>query len=1004
VAGASGYSAATTHVRGRVSRYRILEQLGEGGMGVVYLAYDETLSRNVALKLLSERLAGNSQFRDRFVRESRLAAAIDHPNIIPVFEAGEDDGRLFIAMRYVRGMNLGQMLAAEGALAPARAVAIVEQVGRALDAAHRESLVHRDVKPANVMIDAAEGREHCYLTDFGLTKNVGSSSGYTETGQFLGTLNYMAPEQIEGRAVDSRADLYALGCMLFECLAGVPPFVRDSDVATMYAHLREPVPSVCAARAGLPPAVDDVLARAMAKAPVDRHGSSAEMVTELRAALAGVQVASFRPSVAGTGRRFGRAAAAAVPPAASTAGAQAPPTWPAPPATAPPPVAAQPPQYQPPPPYQPLPPTTRLPPTPPRRGGDGERSYTRAAAIVAVAIILCAGGIAAALVLTKKDGGGRSAAAAKRVEPRLIQRTVVLRRELIRVTKVVRRAPSASGPGLRRRLRDDLQEARTLLRQSRAQQAATAAGAADLASANRKLGTVIEKLIRYTRHPQPVVIETVPTLLGDVGRDVNQARHAPLPDLPRTPTPPVAGMPARSVTIPDDAVAEIDAGPGGTISSIEDVGDLNGDEQHDLGVVASPPGGDGEPEAFVVFGGDRGQVDLNEIGAGSGFPVAAATGIAAAGDVDGDGNADLALTGQGFDAAPAVFVVLGTGEPLDGIDLGDPGANVREIDLPSDDAPESVEDGIATAGIRAAGDVDGDEKGDLVVGDPAAAGGDGRAWIVFGKGDGQLSLDAVGSTSDAIEISGDTGAALGGRVADAGDVNHDGFDDVIVGASASGDGAGAAYVVYGSEIPDDVDVSQLGDDGFAIATDQSTASLGSVVALAGDVNKDGKDDVLVTAPRSSPQGRTGAGAAYVVLGGEGDRPDVSVDDLGSDGYEIDGAAEAGNEQAPGGLGSSAANVGDVNGDGVPDLALGSPGAASGGLAYLVAGSADTATVDLADPGERAMAIAGPSFARSGPMPIGGGFDLNGDGTADALMAPAGDSAGPDAAYAVAGKP
>src|SRR3954454_2502095 len=223
----------TTHVRGRVAHYSIVRQLGEGGMGVVLLARDEALGRNVALKLLAPRYADDVQFRASFTRESRLAAAIDHPKIIPIFEAGEAQDQLFIAMRYVDGPDLRRVLAEEGPLVPARAVAIVEQVARALDAAHNAGLVHRDVKPGNVMIDPSEGREHCYLTDFGLTKNMSSSSGYTETGQFVGTLNYMAPEQIEGRDVDGRADQYALGCVLFECLAGVPPFRRDSDVAMM---------------------------------------------------------------------------------------------------------------------------------------------------------------------------------------------------------------------------------------------------------------------------------------------------------------------------------------------------------------------------------------------------------------------------------------------------------------------------------------------------------------------------------------------------------------------------------------------------------------------------------------------------------------------------------------------------------------------------------------------------------------------------------------------------
>jgi len=179
-------------------------------MGVVHLAHDETLNRHVALKVLAPGLVENPTFRERFIRESRLAASIDHPHIVPVYESGESDGTLFIAMRYVEGADLRALLAQEGSLAPERALSIASQVAGALDAAHAVGLVHRDVKPANVLIDRAAG-EHCYLTDFGLTKNLAASSGYTETGQFVGTLSYVAPEQIAGDAVDARADVYSLG-------------------------------------------------------------------------------------------------------------------------------------------------------------------------------------------------------------------------------------------------------------------------------------------------------------------------------------------------------------------------------------------------------------------------------------------------------------------------------------------------------------------------------------------------------------------------------------------------------------------------------------------------------------------------------------------------------------------------------------------------------------------------------------------------------------------------
>ena len=189
---------------------------------------------------MAPELSGDSGFRERFLRESRLAASLDHPNVIPIHEAGEADGVLFIAMRYVDGTDLKRLLAEEGRLDPARAVGIVERVADALDAAHEQGLVHRDVKPGNVLISKAG---HLYLSDFGLTKQAGSESGLTQTGQFMGTVEYVAPEQIQGATVDGRADQYALACVLFECLTGEVPFGRDSAAGSIYAHLEADPPS-----------------------------------------------------------------------------------------------------------------------------------------------------------------------------------------------------------------------------------------------------------------------------------------------------------------------------------------------------------------------------------------------------------------------------------------------------------------------------------------------------------------------------------------------------------------------------------------------------------------------------------------------------------------------------------------------------------------------------------------------------------------------------------------
>jgi tetratricopeptide (TPR) repeat protein len=269
----------------RIAGYLLEAEIGAGGMAVVFRARDERLGRLVALKVLAPGLAANEEFRRRFLRESRAAAAVDDPHIIPVYEAGEAGGVLFIAMRYVCGGDVRGLLRREGPLPPGRAAAIISPVASALDAAHGAGLVHRDVKPANMLIDARPGRpDHVYLSDFGLTKSR-SASVLTGTGVGLGTVAYMAPEQIQGQAVDGRADQYALGCAAFELLCGGVPFERDQDMAVIYAHLSVPPPPLSARRPGLAPGVDEVLGRALAKAPGDRYASCREFAEALREAL-----------------------------------------------------------------------------------------------------------------------------------------------------------------------------------------------------------------------------------------------------------------------------------------------------------------------------------------------------------------------------------------------------------------------------------------------------------------------------------------------------------------------------------------------------------------------------------------------------------------------------------------------------------------------------------------------------------------------------------------------
>jgi predicted Ser/Thr protein kinase len=259
-----------------VSGYRIVRLLGRGGMGAVYLAVDEQLDRQVALKLLLPELSEDESFRERFLRESRLAAGLEHPNVVPIYQAGNADGTLFIAMRYVDGTDLKRLLADVGPLGAHTLASIAAQVASALDAAHRRGLVHRDVKPANVLLGADE---HAYLSDFGLTKQSASQSGLTATGQLVGTLDYVAPEQVQGQQVDGRADVYSLACLLHECSTGRPPFRRDTDVATLWAQIQDAPPSTGN------PVVDAVLARGLAKDRDDRYPTAAELADDLRRAL-----------------------------------------------------------------------------------------------------------------------------------------------------------------------------------------------------------------------------------------------------------------------------------------------------------------------------------------------------------------------------------------------------------------------------------------------------------------------------------------------------------------------------------------------------------------------------------------------------------------------------------------------------------------------------------------------------------------------------------------------
>jgi serine/threonine-protein kinase len=270
--------------------YLLRAVVGRGGMSVVYQAENPRLGSEVALKVLAPELATNDVFRARFLEESRIAASLNHPNVIPIYDIGSHDGLLYIAMRYVTGTDLRALLKKQAPIPPADAVFLVGQAARALDTAHRKGLVHRDVKPGNLLIEqGVDGDpDHVYLSDFGITKYTLSRSGLTKTGEFLGTLDYVSPEQIQETFVDGKADQYSLGCVLYECLTGRVPFPKERDVAIIWAHVEEmpQMPSVL--QPELPGRIDDVFSRVMAKKPAERYASCREFVDEARAALGSI--------------------------------------------------------------------------------------------------------------------------------------------------------------------------------------------------------------------------------------------------------------------------------------------------------------------------------------------------------------------------------------------------------------------------------------------------------------------------------------------------------------------------------------------------------------------------------------------------------------------------------------------------------------------------------------------------------------------------------------------
>src|SRR4051794_11347191 len=268
-----------------VGGYRLEALIGRGGMGVVYRAAQPGLERDVALKIISPEWSDDPAFHARFRSEARLAAAVEHPNVLPVYDAGEAGGVLYLAMRLVHGPDLSVLVRQVGPLAPARAVAVVAQVAAALEAAHAVGLVHRDVKPSNVLVTDPGGAEHVYLTDFGLARLVTGDATATGDGRWAGTADYAAPEQIRGERGDARTDVYAAGAVLFWALTGQVPFPRPTQEAKLWAHLSDPPPAPSAIVPAVPAVVDAVVARALAKAPEDRYASAAAFGEALAGAL-----------------------------------------------------------------------------------------------------------------------------------------------------------------------------------------------------------------------------------------------------------------------------------------------------------------------------------------------------------------------------------------------------------------------------------------------------------------------------------------------------------------------------------------------------------------------------------------------------------------------------------------------------------------------------------------------------------------------------------------------
>jgi len=704
--------------------HRIEGVAGRGGMGTVYRATHLALDHVVALKVISTDLAADDAFRERFRSESRIAVSLRHPNVVSIHHAGEEDGLLFVTMDLIEGPDLRRMLVALGTLEPGRAVAIVEQVASALDVAHSRGLVHRDIKPGNVLVERDSG-DHAYLTDFGLAKRfdqASEASGLTRTGAFVGTLDYVAPEQIRGGRVDARTDVYALGCVLYEAIAGRAPFAdREENVAKIYAHLQDEPPWLPGEDAAVG-VLDEVIARALAKEPGDRYPSAGDLARAAAAAVAGEEVLRSAERSVATGRAAPESdeavspptpdipdtvAAEPPPPAADTAASE--PTGSAPPPTE---AAAQ--------------PTEASPAAGPAPAGSAAAAGPKRPEVTSgPATEPASGGPPRAPGIEPGDpsgrggGGGASAAAT-----------------------VAGRPPPAGGP----------RWGRIALALATLAGAAVVAAVLALAGGDGDGGDEGGGFEAPRAVGQPIAVDGFPVGVaaadGTVAVATREGERVALFD--------ESGKPAGAITLPGPGEdVTLSAGsiwasvPG---SSVVVRADADGGNAEPVDVGAAPLGLGADGGTVYAAQPDARSVAAIDVGDNSVAPI----------PIDGSSTPSFVAAGDGV-----LWVVDRDGGVVFRVDLEDPDASE---DLPLGENPKGVALGAGSvwvANTESANVVrlstDGDEQAEIPVGgEPRLlAYGFGRVWVA--NGDGSVdAIDPADNTVQSVEVDGSPeGVAIG---------------------------------------------------------------------------------------------------------------------------------------------------------------------------------------------------------------------------------------------------